>query len=73
MPIMDGVQATKHIRAGAVGPKAANTPIIAMTAYAMNGDRENFLGAGMDGYLAKPMVIEEFKAAIAQVLLKQKK
>lgn len=72
MPIMDGVEATKRIRAGEVGKKAQQTPIVAMTAYAMNGDRNNFLQAGMDGYLSKPMVIKDLQATIHQVLVKPK-
>ena len=53
MPGMDGIAATQTIRA-MVGPKAA-IPIIAMTANAMSGDRENLLASGMDDYLAKPI------------------
>ncbi|HAS88004.1 MAG TPA: hypothetical protein DCS48_01660 [Desulfovibrio sp.] len=55
MPIMDGIAATKAIRSGEAGQSNVNIPIIAMTAYAMKGDRENFLGAGMDAYLSKPI------------------
>jgi two-component system, sensor histidine kinase and response regulator len=53
MPEMDGIEATKVIRA-MVGPKA-KIPIVAMTANAMAGDREAFLAAGMDDYIAKPV------------------
>ena len=53
MPEVDGIQATKAIRA-LKGPKSA-TPIIAMTANAMAGDRETYLAAGMDDYIAKPI------------------
>lgn len=58
MPIMDGVQATAAIR---VLPDArkAKLPIAAMTAHAMKGDKERFVGAGMDGYLSKPITAKE--------------
>lgn len=55
MPIMDGVTATKAIRNGEAGQSNVNIPIIAMTAYAMKGDREKFIEAGMDAYLSKPI------------------
>ncbi len=55
MPVMDGVQATKAIRNGSAGKKAAELPIVAITAYAMEGDKEIFLSAGMDDYLSKPI------------------
>ena len=54
MPVLDGVEATRRIRASSsLGPRAA-TPVVAMTAYAMTGDREKFLAAGMNGYVSKP-------------------
>ncbi len=53
MPEMDGVEATRRIRAGESGD--ANIPVIALTAYAMQGNREEFLQAGMDEYIAKPV------------------
>jgi CheY-like chemotaxis protein len=56
MPVLDGVQTTKWIRAQ---PKFKETPIIALTAYAMSGDEERFLQAGMDGYIAKPVDKDE--------------
>ncbi len=68
MPVLDGVAATKAIRSGALGADKAGIPIIAMTAYAMAGDREQFLAAGMDGYIAKPAGFEELAQAIAKVL-----
>jgi len=66
MPVMDGVEATRRIRAS--GASYADTPIVAMTAYAMAGDKEKFLAAGMNDYIAKPVKLEELKAVIERVL-----
>ncbi|TIH19367.1 response regulator [Marinifilum sp. JC120] len=55
MPVMDGIAATRAIRNGEAGESCKNIPIIAITAYAMKGDREKFLELGMDDYLAKPI------------------
>ncbi|MBN2327214.1 MAG: response regulator [Candidatus Omnitrophica bacterium] len=54
MPIMDGFQATKHIRENEKF-SGCRTPIVAMTAHAMKGDKEKCLHAGMDGYVSKPI------------------
>ena len=53
MPVLDGVEATKRIRISKADYK--DIPIIALTAFAMTGDRETFLQAGMDDYIAKPV------------------
>ncbi len=66
MPELDGIGATKEIRAlsGAV----ARTPIIALTANAMAGDRERYLAAGMNDYVTKPIDPDTLLAAIARCL-----
>jgi Response regulator containing a CheY-like receiver domain and an HD-GYP domain len=52
LPDIDGLEATKRIKAM---PEMAHVPVIALTANAMHGDRERFIAAGCDGYLAKPV------------------
>ena len=68
MPEMDGLEATRRIRAGEIEGIPVDLPIIAMTAHALKGDRERFLQSGMDGYLSKPVGSEEIQAALHQVL-----
>ena len=70
MPVMDGLEATRRIRAS--GKSYARIPIIAMTSYAMAGDRERFLAASMDGYISKPVNMKELKETIERVMSKEK-
>jgi len=64
MPEMDGLEAVKRIRAGEAGDPAV--PIAAMTAHALAGDRERFLAAGMDDYLAKPLDTAELDRVLGR-------
>jgi CheY-like chemotaxis protein len=66
MPEMDGFQATAAIRAWEAERGLPRTPIIAMTAHAMTGDRERCLEAGMDDYLAKPISIRALNEVLSQ-------
>lgn len=64
MPEMDGLQATAAIRRLQPQRDGPRTPIYALTAHAMQGDRERFLDAGMDGYIPKPVRPHELLATI---------
>jgi PAS domain S-box-containing protein len=64
MPVMDGIQATRAIRSSINGGFDPDIPIVAMTAHALKGDRERFLAAGMNGYVAKPVEFEELIRAV---------
>jgi PAS domain S-box-containing protein len=68
MPEMDGLQTTAAIRAGEKSSGGRHIPIIAMTAYALAGDRDRCLGAGMDGYVSKPVKAEKIREALEQFL-----
>jgi CheY-like chemotaxis protein len=67
MPEMDGFEAVAVIRE-AERASGGRTPVIALTAHAMSGDRERCLAAGMDGYLTKPVKLAQLVAAIDDVL-----
>ena len=66
MPVMGGFEATARIRA-LEESTGAHLPVIAMTAHAMKGDAERCQGAGMDGYLSKPIKSRELAAALRMV------
>ncbi len=70
MPVKDGLTATREIRSGASGVADAMVPIAAMTAHALEGDRESCLEAGMDDFLAKPIRPEELERIIERLVSK---
>jgi two-component system sensor histidine kinase/response regulator len=65
MPVMNGLDATRAIRVreGALG---RHTPIVALTAHAIKGDREMCLEAGMDDYLSKPIQTSQLREVLAR-------
>ncbi len=67
MPEMDGLTATRIIRDPRSSVLDHTLPIVALTAHALYGDRERFLAAGMDDYLAKPLQIQELAALLARI------
>ncbi|SFJ91025.1 PAS domain S-box-containing protein [Desulfomicrobium apsheronum] len=68
MPVMSGVEATRIIRGSdTLGPKK-DIPIIALTAYAMDKERDAFLAAGMNAYVAKPATLEDMTRAMRDAL-----
>jgi CheY-like chemotaxis protein/HPt (histidine-containing phosphotransfer) domain-containing protein len=66
MPVLDGLEATRAIRSH---PRWNGLPIVAMTAHAMNGDRERCLQAGMNGYISKPVNPAHLLATVEQYLM----
>ncbi len=71
MPIMDGYEATGIIRSESSEVRNHRVPVIAMTANAMEGDREKCLAAGMDDYLSKPVRSKIFKEMLAKWLARE--
>ncbi len=66
MPVLDGLEATEIIRSAETG-SGRHVPIVALTAHAMDGDRERCLAAGMDAFIAKPFRAEEIYAVVEQI------
>ena len=71
MPVLDGFQATEQIRA--MASTKSQTPIIAVTANAMESDRMRCFDAGMDAYLSKPVDMMNLRRAIEEVAIQEKK
>lgn len=65
LPGQDGLALTRQIKAR---PETSNIPVVALTAYAMNGDRDRILAAGCDGYISKPIDVPQFPAQVARYL-----
>ncbi len=63
LPAMDGIEALGRLR---IDERTASIPVVAVTAQAMKGDRERFQEAGFDGYLSKPVDIDELLATVAR-------
>jgi two-component system cell cycle response regulator DivK len=63
LPDMTGVEALGRLR---TNERTAGIPVLALTAQAMKGDRERFIEAGFDGYLSKPVDIDELLATVEQ-------
>ena len=61
MPVLDGIEATKSIRSQNI-----QIPIVALTANALEGDRERFLALGMDDYISKPIIFEELERVLSK-------
>lgn len=59
MPVMNGIEAVRVIRSGESGVRKPDITVVAMTAHALNGDREKFIAEGMNDYLSKPFRLEE--------------
>lgn len=71
MPVMDGFQATEQIRE--LHSSKSQTPIIAVTANAMESDRMRCFDAGMDAYLSKPVDLVNLRRVVEEVVLEGKK
>lgn len=70
LPKVSGLEVTRRLRQM---PVFSHVPIIALTAYAMKGDKEKFIGAGCDAYLSKPINTRELPEIIGKMLLKHQK
>jgi len=68
MPVLDGFAVMRKIREN---PSLATLPVLAVTAYAMQGDRENVLNSGFDGYLSKPVNAGALTEEIERLLRKR--
>jgi CheY-like chemotaxis protein len=65
LPGQDGLALMRHLKAR---PETADIPVVAVTAYAMTGDSDRILAAGCDGYISKPLDVQQFPAQVASFL-----
>ncbi len=68
MPVMDGAEAVSRIKSDPEYSAYRRIPIIALTAHAMEGDRERYIGLGMDDYLAKPATLDALRSMLQKWL-----
>jgi CheY-like chemotaxis protein len=71
MPVMDGRETIRRIRSS--GQPWSRIPVIALTADAMSGDRERYLGMGMDDYISKPIDARELATRYVRLLKRHKR
>ena len=64
LPDMDGLEALRRLR---IDARSASIPVLAVTAQAMKGDREGFAEAGFNGYLSKPLDVDELLSTVARL------
>jgi CheY-like chemotaxis protein len=69
MPVLHGFAVVRRIREN---PRLARLPVVAVTAYAMQGDREKILNSGFDGYLSKPVNPNSLNQELDRLLLEQR-
>ena len=69
MPVMDGLETTANLRRLELEQGRPHTPVVAMTAHALKGDREKFLALGLDDYLTKPILMNELAALIDRLII----
>ena len=68
MPVMDGLEATRRLRSLQGDGRLPEFPIVALTAHALDGDREQALAAGIDAYLTKPILLDALRGELARWL-----
>ncbi|MGE4291364.1 MAG: PAS domain S-box protein [Desulfovibrio sp.] len=71
MPELNGVETTEQIRAMSSAPDRSGVWIIALTAYALTGDRERFLAIGMDDYISKPVQLDKLTEVLRRAALRR--